>query len=122
MSMRDFSQKYGADTHVALRALRTDNLGTAEGAPGEIDKLTRKRKWVASIDLEQEVTESKAVKNGRSISFLCFRWTDAATARSPSKKPGSSTGPGTAQRSRPQISANHTSGNVSKCLLVRIPD
>jgi hypothetical protein len=63
MSMREFSEKHGADVHVALKSLKTQNLGGEPEGPGEIDKQTRKRKWVASIDVDKEA-ESRPLKSG----------------------------------------------------------
>ncbi|KAJ6508877.1 hypothetical protein C8R45DRAFT_893749 [Mycena sanguinolenta] len=81
MKMRDFGAKYNGNIQAALRGVQREKFAAA-GAT-EIDKSTRKRKWVASQDDASE----KAAKNAR-------------LTVSPQKKPGSSTGPGTAQRAR----------------------
>ncbi|KAF8208881.1 hypothetical protein K438DRAFT_1573514 [Mycena galopus ATCC 62051] len=84
MKMRDFGAKYNGNIQAALRGVQRDKF-VAAGAT-EIDKSTRKRKWVASQESEHDASE-KAAKNAR-------------LTVSPQKKPGSSTGPGTAQRAR----------------------
>lgn len=84
MKMRDFGAKYNGNIQAALRGVQRDKF-VATGAT-EIDKSTRKRKWVASQEAENDASE-KATKNAR-------------LTASPHKKPGSSTGPGTAQRAR----------------------
>ncbi|KAJ7254398.1 hypothetical protein B0H12DRAFT_1017065 [Mycena haematopus] len=89
MSMRDFGAKYNGNIQAALRGVQREKF-VAAGAT-EIDKSTRKRKWVASQESEHDASE-KAAKNAQSIS--------ARLTASPQKKPGSSTGPGTAQRAR----------------------
>ncbi|KAF7346226.1 Nbl1-Borealin-N domain-containing protein [Mycena sanguinolenta] len=82
MKMRDFGAKYNGNIQAALRGVQREKFAAA-GAT-EIDKSTRKRKWVASQDFD---ASEKAAKNAR-------------LTVSPQKKPGSSTGPGTAQRAR----------------------
>lgn len=69
--MRDFSSKYDGDIQAALRGLQREKMG---GDVTEIDKTTRKRKWVASQEVEGDVhwsagdaDTSKAVKNGECI-------------------------------------------------------
>ncbi|KAJ7794154.1 hypothetical protein B0H14DRAFT_3557887 [Mycena olivaceomarginata] len=83
MKMRDFGAKYNGNIQAALRGVQREKL--VAGGATEIDKSTRKRKWVASQE-EHDASE-KAAKNAR-------------LTVSPQKKPGSSTGPGTAQRAR----------------------
>ncbi|KAJ7670279.1 hypothetical protein B0H17DRAFT_948911 [Mycena rosella] len=87
MKMRDFGAKYNANIQAALRGVQRDKF-VATGAT-EIDKSTRKRKWVASQEAEHDASadSQKAPKNAR-------------MTVSPHKQPGSSTGPGTAQRAR----------------------
>jgi Nbl1 / Borealin N terminal len=119
LTMREFGEKYNGDVQAALRGLQRERMGVG-GEPGgagdiEIDKSTRKRKWVASVEAEAE--GSKSFKNGMFISlhyaygssqlFIC-----SARMASPNKKPGSSTGPGTAQRAR-LLASNRTPGTVS---------
>jgi hypothetical protein len=54
MTLREF-QKYHGDVQAALRGLQRQKLGALmEGNSGEIDKSTRKRKWIASQDAEGE--------------------------------------------------------------------
>ncbi|KZP33576.1 hypothetical protein FIBSPDRAFT_943365 [Athelia psychrophila] len=92
LTMREFGDKYNGDVQAALRGVQRERMGiSADAGAGdiEIDKSTRKRKWVASMEAEHQLAEgSKSVKNARMASM------------SPQKKPGSSTGPGTAQRAR----------------------
>ncbi|KAK7048303.1 Nbl1-Borealin-N domain-containing protein [Favolaschia claudopus] len=85
MKMRDFGAKYNGNIQAALRGVQREKF-VAAGPATEIDKSTRKRKWVASQEAEHDTSE-KAAKNARLTS-------------SPQKKAGSSTGPGTAQRAR----------------------
>lgn len=64
--MREFGEKYAGDVQAALRGIQREKMGGAE-AVGEIDKTTRKRKWVASQETEAASTDmegSKSVKNG----------------------------------------------------------
>ncbi|KAF8895448.1 hypothetical protein BD779DRAFT_1609010 [Infundibulicybe gibba] len=113
MSMREFGGKYQANVQMALRGFQKERLMAAggEAALGEIDKSTRKRKWIASQESEGEVSADgnplKAAKNARTT-----------VVASPKKKAGSSTGPGTAQRAH-LLAANKTP-NVSRSLS-RIP-
>ncbi|KAF7365275.1 Nbl1-Borealin-N domain-containing protein [Mycena venus] len=92
MKMRDFGAKYNGNIQAALRGVQREKF-VATGAT-EIDKSTRKRKWVASQEAEHDASE-KAAKNAR-------------LTVSPQKKPGSSTGPGTAQRARMLASKSAT--------------
>jgi hypothetical protein len=70
--MREFGEKYNGDVQAALRGLQRERMGVG-GEPGgvgdiEIDKSTRKRKWVASVEAEAE--GSKSFKNGTLIAAL----------------------------------------------------
>jgi hypothetical protein len=67
MKMRDFGAKYNGNIQAALRGVQRDKF-VAAGAT-EIDKSTRKRKWVASQEAEHDASE-KAAKNGASSSVL----------------------------------------------------
>ncbi|KAJ6584903.1 hypothetical protein B0H19DRAFT_1249822 [Mycena capillaripes] len=98
MKMRDFGAKYNGNIQAALRGVQRDKF-VAAGAT-EIDKSTRKRKWVASQEAENEASE-KAAKNAR-------------LTVSPQKKPGSSTGPGTAQRARILAAAGAKTSGMSR--------
>ncbi|TFK40579.1 hypothetical protein BDQ12DRAFT_704175 [Crucibulum laeve] len=98
MTMREFGEKYQGNVQAALRGFQKERLAAAGGdsSLGEIDKSMRKRKWVANQEVESETSGSKeeslrATKNARTIPSM-----------SPKKVPGSSTGPGTAQRARLQ--------------------
>jgi hypothetical protein len=83
ITMREF-QKYDGDVQAALRGLQQAKLG---GGPfgGEMDKNTRKRKWVASQEAEAHASgsgsadidaeSSKAAKNGMFI-VLCSTASD----------------------------------------------
>ena len=72
MTMREF-QKYGGDVQAASKGLQRDKLGGGPEA-AEVDKLARKRKWVASQEADAEASgsgtprldseSSRAVKNG----------------------------------------------------------
>lgn len=69
LTMREFGEKYNGDVQAALRGVQREKLGmSADVGAGdiEIDKSTRKRKWVASMEVEHQLAEgSKSVKNGR---------------------------------------------------------
>ncbi|KAJ6559249.1 hypothetical protein DFH09DRAFT_524198 [Mycena vulgaris] len=101
MTMRDFGAKYNGNIQAALRGVQRDKF-VAAGAT-EIDKSTRKRKWVASQEAEHDASgdSQKAPKNARMTA-------------SPQKKPGSSTGPGTAQRARILAAAGVKSSTMSR--------
>lgn len=69
LTMRDFGEKYNGDIQTALRGMQREKLGGAD--IGEIDKGTRKRKWVASQEAEaaaaaaaQDTEGSRNPKNG----------------------------------------------------------
>ncbi|KAJ7505380.1 hypothetical protein B0H11DRAFT_2220819 [Mycena galericulata] len=98
MKMRDFGAKYNGNIQAALRGVQRDRF-VATGAT-EIDKSTRKRKWVASQE-DASGDSQKAPKNAR-------------LTVSPQKKPGSSTGPGTAQRARILAAAGAKTPGVSR--------
>ncbi|KAG6836105.1 hypothetical protein H0H93_011332 [Arthromyces matolae] len=102
MTMREFGDKYNGNVQAALRGVQKQRLAAAgsEGSIGELDKDARKRKWIASQEPGAEVKdlEPKAPKNAR-----------LATTTTP-RKAGTSTGPGTAQRTR--ILGNKTPGTI----------
>jgi hypothetical protein len=115
MKMRDFGAKYNGNIQAALRGVQRDKF-VAAGAT-EIDKSTRKRKWVASQEEHDAQGDSqKAQKNGWSCCFVLERagstYLAARLTVSPQKKPGSSTGPGTAQRARILAAAGGKNTNV----------
>lgn len=66
--MRKFGDKYNGDVQAAVRGVQRERMGADAGAGDiEIDKSTRKRKWVASMEAEQQLAEgSKSFKNGES--------------------------------------------------------
>ncbi|KAF8225886.1 hypothetical protein L208DRAFT_1407901 [Tricholoma matsutake] len=103
MKMREFGEKYNGNVQAALRGFQKEKFVAAggEGTLGELDKVARKRKWVASQEVDsvdsKDHDSSKAPKNAR-------------TAQSPKKMAGSSTGPGTAQRARLFPARNKTPG------------
>ncbi|KAJ7780583.1 hypothetical protein DFH07DRAFT_435710 [Mycena maculata] len=99
MKMRDFGAKYNGNIQAALRGVQRDRF-VAAGAT-EIDKSTRKRKWVASQEAEHDASGEKAAKNAR-------------ITVAPQKKPGSSTGPGTAQRARILAAAGPNASGMSR--------
>ncbi|KAJ7212166.1 hypothetical protein GGX14DRAFT_447778 [Mycena pura] len=65
MKMRDFGAKYNGNIQTALRGVQREAFVTSGGA--EIDKSTRKRKWVASQEAENDASgiPEKAPKNAR---------------------------------------------------------
>lgn len=121
--MREFGDKYNGDVQAALMGLQKERMAT-EAGDVEMDKSMRKRKWVASVEKEVGGEGSRSFKNGVYSCFfqknlpvlLLTIITGVMAARmmsaSPKKKPGSSTGPGTAQRAR-LLAANRTPGTVS---------
>lgn len=80
MSMREFGGKYNGNMQAALRGFQKEKLMAAggEGTLGEIDKEARKRKWVASQEVDvgegssKEIESSKAVKNRQLYPFICL--------------------------------------------------
>ncbi|KAJ7644081.1 hypothetical protein FB45DRAFT_783841 [Roridomyces roridus] len=98
MKMRDFGAKYNGNIQAALRGVQRERF-VAAGAT-EIDKSTRKRKWVASQE-DASGDSQKAAKNAR-------------LTTSPQKKAGSSTGPGTAQRARILAAAGAKASSMSR--------
>jgi len=138
ITMREF-RKYEGDIQAALRGLQQAKF--EEGPFGvEIDKDTRKRKWAAiqeaenhasgSGSAEVEAEPSKAAKNGEigrssvdNLIYLLLLSTARLAERTPKKKPGSSTGPGTIQRTQ-LLLANRTPGTVrtTTCRTVVILD
>ncbi|EGN97979.1 hypothetical protein SERLA73DRAFT_109266 [Serpula lacrymans var. lacrymans S7.3] len=100
ITMGVFTDKYNGDVQECLRGLQKEKMGSEAI---EIDQTTRKRKWVAS----QEEAESSA--NGAAHEAERALKNARMTVATPKKKPGSSMGPGTAQRAR-LLSANKTPG------------
>ncbi|KAJ7134558.1 hypothetical protein C8R44DRAFT_829023 [Mycena epipterygia] len=102
MTMRDFGAKYNGNIQAALRGVQREKFVSAGAS--EIDKSTRKRKWVASQEVEHDASadSQKAPKNAR------------LAVVSPQKKPGSSTGPGTAQRARILAAAGAKTSGMSR--------
>lgn len=72
MTMREFGEKYNGNVQAALRGYQKERLiaAGADATLGEIDKNTRKRKWVASQEVEDDPVglpkeqERRASKNG----------------------------------------------------------
>ncbi|PPQ91685.1 hypothetical protein CVT25_012898 [Psilocybe cyanescens] len=133
MTMREFGQKYEGNIQLALRGFQKERLAAAgaDATLGEIDKSMRKRKWVASQETETEPSGSsqlkdsdsqRVLKNGSCLVFCgtTIRSTLGCLARthlsSPKKVAGSSTGPGTAQRSRLLSSTKTPGSNVSRTM------
>lgn len=129
MTMHEFGDKYDGNIQSALRGFQKERLAAAgaDATLGEIDKSIRKRKWAASQDLEAEASgmghtkepdSQRMLKNGPSNFLLqiIFAEERPMLARinpfSPKKVAGSSTGPGTTQRSRLLATVNKTPGTV----------
>ncbi|OBZ71403.1 hypothetical protein A0H81_08744 [Grifola frondosa] len=98
ITMREFA-KYNGNVQECIKGLKKEVLG---GEDGIIDRTTRKRKWVESQEVDagagavagpssREAESSRGVKNARLL---------VATP----KKAGSSTGPGSLQKTRLPIS------------------
>ncbi|KAF8158345.1 hypothetical protein B0H34DRAFT_656138 [Crassisporium funariophilum] len=108
MTMREFGEKYEGNVQSALRGFQRERLVAAGGDAtlGEIDKSVRKRKWVAS----QETEEASGSSQPQDFDPQRALKTARTQPSSPKKIPGSSTGPGTAQRSQFMAAANKTPG------------
>nr|GAT58799.1 predicted protein [Mycena chlorophos] len=67
MKMRDFGAKYNGSLQAALRGVQRERLAAAGATATEIDKSTRKRKWVASQEAENDASTSseKSSKTAR---------------------------------------------------------
>ncbi|KAF8908902.1 hypothetical protein CPB84DRAFT_1813168 [Gymnopilus junonius] len=99
MTMREFGVKYEGNIQLALRGYQKERLAAAgaDASFGEIDKSMRKRKWVASHEVDAEASGSGQLKDTDSQRRPKNARIQPA---SPQKVAGSSTGPGTAQHSR----------------------
>lgn len=78
MTMRDFGEKYEGNLQSALRGYQKEKLAAAgiDASKGEIDKDERKRKWVASQEVDIDISGSKDSEPPRSFKngvVLCFR-------------------------------------------------
>lgn len=111
ITMREFGEKYNGNVQAALRGVQREKLASAGNDPtfGELDKNMRKRKWLTSQDQEAtaDPSEPRALKNAR--------------MESPQRKPGSSTDPGTAQRTRLLSEVIKTSSKSQIRPLPRVP-
>jgi hypothetical protein len=78
MTMREFGEKYNGNVQEALRGVQREKMAAAglDANFAEIDRSERKRKWVASQEVESEAsgsgtpgdtTEPHAAKNGEFI-------------------------------------------------------
>lgn len=61
--MREFGEKYDGDMQAALKGMQRERMGGAD-AVTEIDKTTRKRKWVASQEAEAAAAAATAAADG----------------------------------------------------------
>jgi len=68
MTMRNFGEKYEGNLQSALRGYQKERLAAAgiDTSKGEIDRSERKRKWVASQEVEADVLGSKDSEPPRS--------------------------------------------------------
>ena len=79
MKMREFGEKYNGNVQAALRGFQKEKFVATggEGTLGELDKDARKRKWVASQEVEggdgKDHGSSKGPKNGQGPDFLSYR-------------------------------------------------
>jgi len=102
MTMREFGEKYEGNIQSALRGFQKERLTAAGGdvTLGEIDKSMRKRKWVASQEVESEHSGPKeqemqrAIKNGP-LSVFCRHPASQLTT-----KPSSNAGAITSENGR----------------------
>jgi Nbl1 / Borealin N terminal len=71
MKMREFGEKYNGNVQAALRGFQKEKFVAigGDGALGELDKDARKRKWVASQEVEsgdgKDQDSFKVLKNGQ---------------------------------------------------------
>ncbi|KAG7088490.1 hypothetical protein E1B28_012478 [Marasmius oreades] len=93
MTMQEFGGKYNGSVEAAMKGLQRERLkasGSGEGI-GEIDKSTRKRKWLAIQGAEEDGVDrdgdARTSKNARMMQ-----------SSSPKKQTGPSTGSGTTQQ------------------------
>ncbi|TFK52516.1 hypothetical protein OE88DRAFT_1807405 [Heliocybe sulcata] len=94
MTMADFADKYNGDPQAAMIALQGEK---ANADMDEIARSVRKRKWEVDVD---EVDGSKDAQDPDLYRLHKNARLGLAT---PSKKAGPSNGPGTAQRSKAQM-------------------
>ncbi|KAL0960716.1 hypothetical protein HGRIS_005742 [Hohenbuehelia grisea] len=122
MTMREFGAKYNGNVQAALRGVQTERLVAAGMEPGfgiDTDKSTRKRKWLASQESMENVASSSKVEGAKADAESSRATKNARMAPSTPQKAGSSTGPGTAQRSRLLSTTNKTPGTSR--IMSRIP-
>ena len=126
--MREFGKKYDGNVQEALRGVQRERMAAAglDANFAEIDKSERKRKWVASQEVESEASgsgppkdpiEPRAAKNGMFfvVSFHPFLTSIARMMPTPSpKKPLPVIGHGNAQRSR-LLTSSKLPTTVSVC-------
>jgi hypothetical protein len=69
MTMREFGEKYEGNLQSALRGYQKERLAAAgiDGSTGEIDRSERKRKWVASHEVDSDVSGNKEPDPERSL-------------------------------------------------------
>jgi len=78
MKMREFGEKYNGNVQAALRGFQKEKFVAAsgDGMLGELDKDARKRKWVASQEVDggdvKDHDLSKASKNGQAAGLLPY--------------------------------------------------
>lgn len=81
MKMREFGEKYNGNVQAALRGFQKEKFVATggEGTLGELDKDARKRKWVASQEVDsgdgKDYDSSKPPKNGQASQFLSYQLT-----------------------------------------------
>jgi hypothetical protein len=78
MTLREFGDKYQGNLQSALRGYQKERLAAAgiDGSTDEIDRSERKRKWVASHDVDvsgnKEPEPERSLKTGQSFTVYLF--------------------------------------------------
>jgi hypothetical protein len=85
MTLREFGEKYQGNLQSALRGYQKERLAAAgiDGSTDEIDRSERKRKWVASHEVDSDVSGNKEADHERSLktgqSFIIYLSTNLHT-------------------------------------------
>jgi hypothetical protein len=69
MTLREFGEKYQGNLQSALRGYQKERLAAAgiDGSTDEIHRSERKRKWVASHEVDSDVSGNKEPDSERSM-------------------------------------------------------
>ena len=89
MTLREFGEKYQGNLESALRGYQKEKLAAAgiDGSTDEIDRSERKRKWVASHEVDSDGSGNREPVHERSLktgqSFIVYLFTNLNTVFSP---------------------------------------